>query len=198
MNDRTSSSNARHSLGAVGWLLASALLIAGCSAGAQASTGASGSPSPTASPPPPAGSGGGLTAGGSGDGSVSSPNDPGGALPPDADSNAELVQPVPGRLDPHDTGITKLAAHVEGHHVWIRATFWGGVKPCFALDSTTATRSGSTITVGLRSGADANDVMCIDIAKLYATVIDLGDVDPGRYTVKSATGDAPPISIVVT
>jgi hypothetical protein len=136
---------------------------------------------------------------------VGSPSDPGigigapgGAFPPDAGGKADLVEPVPGRLDPHDAGIAKLAAHVEGHHVWIRATFWGGVKPCFALDSTTATKSGATITVGLRAGADANDMMCIEIAKLYATVIDLGDLDPGMYTVKPATGDAPPISVVVS
>jgi hypothetical protein len=156
-------------------------------------------PAPSSSPTDAVGGSGSDGSTGSGDVGVGidvpAVPGPGGVTDPLA--NPDLVDPKPGRLNPQDAGISRLEGRVEGRHAWVRASFWGGVAPCFSLDSTSVTRSGTTITVGLRAGADQKDGMCIDIAKLYATVVDLGELEPGTYTVRPATGDAPAITVVV-
>ena len=46
-------------------------------------------------------------------------------------------------------------------------------------------------------GADRRDVACIDIAMLKATMVDLGALRPGTYTI-SAGGEATPVRVVVS
>jgi hypothetical protein len=47
-------------------------------------------------------------------------------------------------------------------------------------------------------GASNLGVACIDIAQLKATIIDLGDLEPGSYTIGSTIGDAAPIQLTIS
>ena len=60
------------------------------------------------------------------------------------------------------------------------------------------TRDGATFTLAARVGSAAGgQVACIDIARDTATLVDLGVLAPGTYTVRASTGDAPPIVVTV-
>jgi hypothetical protein len=176
-------------------LACSAIVIAACSVGAA--------PRPSAVPAsdPPAASPGGSTGGGAGGGSTGQPGIgidlP--ALPWPADpglGEPTLVFARPGRLDPHPVGATRIEARVDARKVVLRLTWWSGVEPCSVLDSVGVARTGSDIVVTIREGADKLDVACIELAMLKATIVDLGELEPGTYTI-SAGGDAPSIQVVV-
>ena len=89
-----------------------------------------------------------------------------------------------------------IEARVDGRHVMVRLTWWSGVEPCNVLDSVGVETAGSHIRLTIREGADQRDVACIEIAMLKATVVDLGELAPGTYTI-SAGGDASPVQVVV-
>jgi hypothetical protein len=108
-----------------------------------------------------------------------------------------LVLPHPGQLDAHPVSIEELNARVEGRRVVINATWWSGVEPCYVLDSTAVKIDGMTVTVSVREGSSARDVACIEIAIHKVTVIDLGELDPGTYTIVADKGDAEPIQVTV-
>jgi hypothetical protein len=40
--------------------------------------------------------------------------------------------------------------------------------------------------------------MCIEIAKLKATIVDLGELAPGQYTISSPGGEAQPVVVTIT
>jgi hypothetical protein len=87
---------------------------------------------------------------------------------------------------------------VNGHHVLIRVTWWSGVEPCNVLDSVMVERSATTITIQLIEGTGDASVACIEIAQQKATIVDLGDLDPGTYTVSAlGGGDAVPVTVKV-
>jgi hypothetical protein len=183
-------------------VVSTVLLLAAC-------TVAGSSHPPGASPPvgslPPAGGGSSGSDPGSG---VVSP-----VMPPATDGpsagdgpwdgfgplpgeHATIVVPKPGRLDVHDVGVIRVGARVQGGHLVVRLTWWSGVEPCNVLDSVAVARTGWDIRLTVREGADRLDVACIEIAMLKATLVDLGTLPSGTYTV-SATGEAAPVQVVV-
>lgn len=163
------------------FLALAALLATACSAGAAGPT-----PSPTQPPdlvitaPPDTGSGSGAGSGG---------------VPGNAPT---FVVPRAGQLEPHAVNITKLAATVQGRYVTVQADWWSGVEPCNVLDSIQFVRSGDTFSVTLFEGHGPELVACIEIAVLKATTFSLGELAPGTYTVRAATGDAPPVTFTVS
>jgi hypothetical protein len=57
-------------------------------------------------------------------------------------------------------------------------------------------RDGTTFTLTVREGAAQQGVACSEIAMYKATIVDLGKLDPGVYTIK-ATGDVPVVQVTV-
>jgi hypothetical protein len=158
----------------LGLTLTMSLVLAACSAGAFAT------PSPTPiSPEAP----------------VTSPPDGGGIDP--GQPQPQFVSPKPGQLATHPVSVAALTPIVDGHHVTIRADWVSGVEPCNVLDRVEVAKDGTTITVGLFEGSSDLDAVCIEIAAYKATLIDLGELDPGAYVVQSAAGAAPPASFTV-
>ncbi|HEU0236503.1 MAG TPA: hypothetical protein VFR14_08695 [Candidatus Limnocylindrales bacterium] len=143
-----------------------------------------------------------------GDGTVVSPpndggndgggNDGGGGGLPGDPGQPQLVVPQSGQLMVHPVAIAELLARVEGRSVTLNARWWSGVEPCSVLDSVTIDRDGSTITIGLHEGTSDLDAVCIAIAVEKVTVIDLGELDPGTYTIVAASGDAAAITVEVS
>jgi len=124
------------------------------------------------------------------------PHPPGDAPPVDA-GQPTLVTPRPGQQNVHDVSIEQLSAKIAGRHVALNARWWSGVEPCSILDSIAVTKAGATITIAVREGSSGRDVACIDIAMLKVTAIDLGDLEPGAYTVVASQGSAPGIAVTV-
>jgi hypothetical protein len=141
--------------------------------------------------------GGGGSSGNSGSGIgidlplAPTPVDPGAGQP-------TLVVPKPGQADIHPVVPTALQASVDGRHVLVKVTWYGGVEPCSVLDSVKVERSGSTIAITPFEGTGNALAMCIEIAVLKATIVDLGDLDPGRYRVSGPGSGTPPIEVTVT
>lgn len=172
-----------------------ALLLAACTA-APAPTSPT-QPSPTG-PGAPIGTepGGGGSGGAPGSG-ITIPDFPlpgGGGQPGE---NPTIVVPKPGRLNVHPVGASKIEARVDGRRVLVRVSWWSGVEPCHVLDSVLVERTATNITITIREGADRLDVACIEIAMLKATIVDLGELEPGTYTI-SAGGEATPIQVTVS
>jgi hypothetical protein len=178
--------------------LALALFLAACSSGAASL------PTDRAQTTnPPSASAG--TGGGSDGSGGSAPDDPVGTAPSDPNGGGNvvdpgkptLVLPHPGQLDVHPVSIEDLRARVEGRRVVVTASWWSGVEPCYVLDSTAVKIDGRTITVSVREGSSARDVACIEIAMHKVTVIDLGELEPGTYTIVADKGDAEPVEVTV-
>lgn len=167
-----------------------AVALAGCASGvAPAPPSADGSARPES---PPAGSDG---ANGSGGGAIVVPPDEGGGgIQP---GDPVLTVPKPGQLMVHPVGVTELLARVDGRHVVLNARWWSGVEQCSVLDSVGLVRDGTTITVTLLEGTSDLDVACIAIAVEKVTVIDLGELEPGSYTIAGDPGDAAAIVVEV-
>jgi hypothetical protein len=198
---------------AAGLLVAGAILVlvgcAGAGAGApSASTPAGGGsapvPTPVASPAPltddPAespvvggGTGGnpGSGVGGGAGGAVDpAPIDPGAGQP-------ALVVPKPGQLNPRPVAPTTLQASIDGRHVLVKVSWFSGVEPCNVLDSVRFDRSGTTIALTLLEGTSDPNAMCIEIAMLKATIVHLGELEPGTWTIAAADGDAAPLTLTI-
>jgi hypothetical protein len=75
---------------------------------------------------------GGGTSGNPGTG-VGGPVDPAPVDP--APGQPTLVTPKPGRLDPHPVAPIRLQASVDGRHVLVKVSWYGGIAPCSVLDS---------------------------------------------------------------
>jgi hypothetical protein len=175
------------------------ITIAGCSgaAGPTVKPGENGSrePGPTTVPGDP-GSGGGGQSGGSGGGVGGGGQvDP---APGGGDDGANLVVPKPGQLDPNPVFVTGLAVHIDGRQVSVRLTWWSGVEPCYVLDSVGVARDGRTIVLTAIEGHGPERVACIEIAQLKATIVDLGELEPGTYVIAAEPGDATPVTIEIT
>ena len=168
------------------------ITIAGCASpaasGGPSNTGST-KPSPTAVSGDPGSAGGGQGGGARGGG--------GGAPPPAGGINdgAAVVVPKPGRLDPHPVNAASLGVVVDGVHVSVRLAWWSGVEPCYVLDSVDVKREGRTITLTIIEGHDPGDVACIEIAQLKATVVGLGDLEPGTYIIQALPGDAASVTV---
>jgi hypothetical protein len=168
-----------------GWRLRAAILslslvLAACGGGAGPS------PSPIVTDPPDAP----VTAppnDGGGDGG-------GGVLPPDG---AKVVVPRPGQLDVHPVSAESITAKVDGRNVVVGLDWWSGVEPCSILDTVVVERQEMAFVITLREGRGPEDVACIMIAELHRTFVDLGELEPGTYTIRDGTGGAPDIEVVV-
>ena len=109
---------------------------------------------------------------------------------------AEMVVPKPGQLDIHPVGVVLIRSVVDGHHVTVELRWWSGVAPCTVLDSVKVERDGTTMTLTPMEGASARDVACDMLAQLKATVVDLGDLEPGTYTIR-AFGNPPAVEVTI-
>jgi ABC-type transport system substrate-binding protein len=171
-------------------VLAVSMLIAACSgAGVPAAPGSDAPPSAS-----PGGSGGGSDPGvGSGEPIGGVPGDPGVVNP----GQPKLVLPQPGQQNVHPVSIEEMEARVDGRRAVLNARWWSGIEPCTVLDSVAWKRDGKTITISVREGSGQGDLVCIDIAVYKATIIDLGELEPGEYTVIAGDGHAAPIKFTI-
>ena len=163
------------------------LVLAACSAGAP-------SPSPVTTPPPSAAPSDSPSVPPeepvSGD-----PGDPGIVDP--GMGEPQIVSPVPGLVDIRDVGASALTAAVNGRQVTVRVAWTSGVEPCYALAGVDVVRDGDAFTLTVREGSADPGAACIEIAVFKATDVDLGELEPGTYTI-SAFGDAAPIEVTVS
>jgi hypothetical protein len=183
-------------------LLATFLLLVTVAACGSAA-GPSSSPLPSPSPSEPAvdlptidpGAGGGSS-GNTGSGIVD-PGLPAGPNDPTGGGQAKLVVPKPGQANPHPIAPVKLEASVDGRHVLVKVTWYGGIEPCSVLDSVLIDRSGSTIALTVREGVGDPTAICIEIAELKATIVDLGELEPGTWQVTAPDGAAPALELTI-
>ena len=163
-----------------------------------------GSSAPTDVPPGASDGGGGDPSGSTGGGV---PGDPGtgsgiglpiGPAPVDPGAGQPaIVIPKPGRLNPHPVAPIALAPSVDGHRVLIKVTWYGGVAPCSVLDSVKVARSSNTIQLTVLEGADEADAICPEMAMLKATIVDLGELEPGTWTIRATDSDLAPIEVTI-
>lgn len=175
-----------------------AFVLAACGAAAAPLPSPSPVPSPTPTPVPGAGGiiGGGGNGGSSGSGVGVAP--PPAGVPQDPNlGQAQLVVPQPGQRDLHPVSVVLVRAAVSGAHVSIELRWWSGVAPCSVLDSVQVQRDGTTFTLTPMEGNSGQPVACEDIAQLKATVVDLGDLGAGTYTIK-ASGEAPAVFVTIS
>lgn len=113
--------------------------------------------------------------------------------------DATRVVPVPGRLNPHPVNVQLVRAAVDEGGVRAELRWWSGIEECYATDSVQVVRDDAAKTIRLTviEGANQGDVACIDIAVLKATVVDLGTLAAGTWTI-SAEGDAEDIQLEVS
>jgi hypothetical protein len=156
--------------------------LAACAGGAAAPSTAPSEPPPTSAPPDTPVTG--------------APSDPGFVPVPDPVGGQPVV-PKPGQLDVHPVGADNLDARADGNTIVVTATWTSGVEPCYVLDSVAVTKGEGTYTLTLREGHGAGDVVCIEIAAMHRTVIEIPDVAPGTWTIADAGGIAAPVVVTV-
>ena len=181
--------------------LLAAILLGACAGSAAP---APSSPPPSVAPSiPPASSPAPSLEPGAGGGSSGDPGT-GVGVPVDptpVDPNAgepTLVIPKAGQLNPHPVFPQRLQASVDGRHVLVKVTWTSGVEPCNVLDSVKIERSGTTIALTLLEGASDLNAMCIELAMIKATIVDLGELEPGGWTITAPGGEAPPLQLTIT
>jgi hypothetical protein len=196
--------------------LVAVVLLAGCTSAGGPTQPAEASPSvPTSAATPSAGtvptpvpvpsaSDGTGTAPGSGGGSAPNPGGGGAPIPVGPGAGAgnggpepTLVAPVPNLTGLHPVAAASLETARNGRDLAVKVTWWSGVAPCSVLAGVDVARDGNTVTLTVREGsAAAPDTACIEIAQLKGTVVDLGELEPGTYTV-AAFGDASPVTVTI-
>jgi hypothetical protein len=207
----TSPTVSRPSLRALALALPLTIVIAACGAAAAPTPSLA---SPTARPTPTAVPGDGASAdpggnAGGGVGGGSDPGDPGSGggivfpIPPVPGDDpllgdATAVVPRKGTLNPHPVNVQLVRATVQDSHVIVEARWMSGVEDCYPTDSVTVDvdKDAKTVKVTVLEGSAGGDVMCIEIAVLKATALDLGPLAAGTWTI-SAEGDAPDIALEV-
>lgn len=157
---------------------------------------AAGSPGAAEPNPPASEPGGGGSAGDPGDPGAGTGVGGGGQVDPGV-GQPRIVTPLPGRLNPRPVAPITIRASVDGRHVLVKVTWYGGIEPCSVLDSVVVKRDGSEIAVTPIEGASDQTAICIDIAVLKATIVDLGELEPGTYRISSPGSEAPPVEITI-
>jgi len=174
-----------------------ALSAVGCAGFNLPGTGADDPGNIGVAPPNPGGGGGAV--GGGGVKIDPAPGGGGGGVDPGDGSNPSIETPVPGQLNPIPASVWRMEPNVDGRHVTVLLSWWSGVAPCSVLDSVVVGREGTTITMTPLEGTDpkaGGQVACPAIAMLRGTIVDLGELEPGTYTL-IANGDLAPVSITV-
>jgi len=180
-----------------------ALALAACS-GAAAPSAAQPSPSDPPVPTPPSVSSPGASAppglepaGPSGDPGtgIGAPVDPTPVDP--AAGQPKLVVAKPGQLNPHPVAPQTLQASLDGRHVLVKVSWYSGIEPCYVLDSVKVDRSGLTIAITVIEGTSDPNAICAEIAMLKATIVDLGDLDVGTWTITAPNSEAAPITVTI-
>ena len=125
--------------------------------------------------------------------------DPGGGLPGDPGpiAGGDFVVPKPGQLDVHPIAADSLFAQVDRRHVIVIINYTSGVEPCSVLDTIVVERGEGTFAVTLRQGHGPGNQVCIMIARIMKTQVDLGELDPGTYTISDGMRGADPIQVTV-
>jgi hypothetical protein len=185
-------------------LVAVVAMTTACSAAAApqpAQTSAAPAPTssgPSTTPDDPV-AGGGSTGGGSiGDPGTGVDAPPVGATPVDpAVGQPTIVMPKPGRLNPHPVSPQTLQTSIEGRRVLVKVSWYSGIAPCSVLDSVKIERSGTTIALTVIEGSDDLGAMCAEIAMLKATIVDVGELEPGTWTITAPNSDAPPVDVTI-
>ena len=183
--------------------LAAILVVAACSSAAGPTASSGPSDQDAAGGAPSTGSSGSSSSGSSGSASPADPNTPvGGPVdlgPVDPGvGQAKLVIPRAGQLNLHSVGAARLEPAVDGRRVLVRVTWWSGVEPCNVLDSVKVERDGTAITIQLVEGTGDANAICIEIAEQKATIVDLGELEPGTYTIfAGGNGDATPVTVTI-
>ena len=108
-----------------------------------------------------------------------------------------FVVPKPGQLDVHPIAADSFAAQVDGRHVVLTIAYTSGVEPCSVLDTIVVQRGDHAFAITLREGHGPGNQVCIMIARVMHTRVDLGDLEPGTYTITDTMGGADPIQVVV-
>lgn len=116
------------------------------------------------------------------------------ATPPGPEPS--LTIPRPGQPNRHPVSADRLEAWTEGRHIIVRLTWSSGVEPCYVLDSVLLGQDGTTLTVTLMEGGDPNAI-CVKLLVRKVTQVDLGEFEPGGYTIRAVPGTAPPVEVVV-
>ncbi len=128
----------------------------------------------------------------SGDTTVSSPAKSNPVVQPDPGhgDGAERLRPTHNVRNPIYSNFDPNEARATRNGV--RVFLWGGVSPCFALDSYTVVENRKQVTIALRTGAlkTREPVACIEIAKRYYVDIKLRAPLGDRTVI-----DAAPVSI---
>jgi hypothetical protein len=126
---------------------------------------------------------------------TSPPIAPGGGTIPEPQPT--MVTPVQGLAGIRAVGASAIEASPSGRDVIVRLSWWSGPAPCSVLAGVDSARDGATFTLTIREGAAQQGVACPEIAMFKATLVDLGPLDPGSYTI-AAYGQAPPVRVTVT
>jgi hypothetical protein len=200
---------ARPSRRALALALPLTLIIAACAGAAAPTSGPTATPRATPTAVPGEGGSGEPVDGGTGGntGGGSDPGNPGDGivfpLPPIPGDDpllgdATVVVPKPGTLNPHPINVQLVRATVKDGHVIVEARWYSGVEDCYPTDSVEVDidEDAQTIRITVLEGSAGGDVMCIEIAVLKATAVDLGTLAPGTWKI-SAEGDAKPIELEV-
>ncbi len=108
-----------------------------------------------------------------------------------------FVTPKPGQMGVHAVRAEEIIATVDGRHVTLTIAWTSGVEPCYVLDSIVVERGQGTYAITLREGHSQEGVACIEIAMRHRTQVDLGELEPGTYTVTDSQGGAPAIEVVI-
>ena len=102
--------------------------------------------------------------------------------------------PKPGQLDVHPVRLDGLAATVDGRHVVVTATWTSGVEPCYVLDHIVVETGARSFTITVFEGHGPGDHICIEIAQIKQTQIDLGRARAPARTPSPTARAAPPRS----
>jgi hypothetical protein len=116
---------------------------------------------------------------------------------PTLGGGAKLVVPKAGQGNPRPVAPIKLEASVDGRHVLIKVSWYSGIEPCSVLDSVKVDRTAGEIAISPMEGIGDPTAVCIDIAQLKATIVDLGDLEPGTWRITAPGGDAPALELTI-
>ncbi len=179
-----------HTLRRLAGPLTLVLLVSACTSAAAPSGSAATPTPPTSASPAPS-----VAAPASDDpnGSVGTDVPPGGGDP----GNGPLTVAKPGQLDVHPVKMDGLATTVTGGHVIVTATWTSGVEPCYVLDHVVVEPGTGSFTITLFEGRGPGDNICIEIAQVKQTQVDLGVLARGTYQISDGAGGAVPIQVSV-